>query len=48
MRPSRRLPQPAEPSSCRRWPSPSMGWVAYGTDTEGTMIGVFQMDANAA
>jgi uncharacterized protein len=27
---------------------PGMGWVAYGTDTEGTMIGVFQEDSNAA
>jgi predicted enzyme related to lactoylglutathione lyase len=27
---------------------PGMGWVAYGTDTEGTIIGIFQMDPNAA
>jgi predicted enzyme related to lactoylglutathione lyase len=27
---------------------PGMGWVAYGTDTEGTMIGIFQMDSSAA
>jgi predicted enzyme related to lactoylglutathione lyase len=27
---------------------PGMGWVAYGTDTEGTMVGIFQEDSSAA
>ncbi len=27
---------------------PGMGWVAYGMDPEGTLFGVFEMDANAA
>jgi predicted enzyme related to lactoylglutathione lyase len=27
---------------------PGMGWVAYGTDTEGNQLGVFQMDSSAA
>jgi predicted enzyme related to lactoylglutathione lyase len=26
---------------------PGMGWVAYATDLEGTMFGVFQMDSAA-
>lgn len=27
---------------------PTMGWVAYATDTEGNQFGVFEMDSNAA
>ena len=27
---------------------PGMGWVAYGTDLEGTLFGVFEMDSAAA
>ena len=27
---------------------PGMGWVAYATDPEGTMFGVFEMDSAAA
>jgi predicted enzyme related to lactoylglutathione lyase len=27
---------------------PGMGWVAYATDLEGTLFGVFQMDSSAA
>jgi uncharacterized protein len=27
---------------------PSMGWVAYATDTEGVTFGVFEMDSSAA
>ena len=30
-----------------KMPVPGMGWVAYGLDTEGNQLGVFQMDSAA-
>jgi predicted enzyme related to lactoylglutathione lyase len=31
-----------------KMPIPTMGWLAYGTDTEGNLFGMMQMDATAA
>jgi predicted enzyme related to lactoylglutathione lyase len=31
-----------------RMPIPTVGWLAYGKDTEGNLFGMMQMDANAA
>jgi predicted enzyme related to lactoylglutathione lyase len=30
-----------------RMPVPTVGWLAYGKDTEGNIFGMMQMDANA-
>ena len=30
-----------------KMPIPTVGWLAYGKDTEGNLFGVMQMDANA-
>ena len=30
-----------------RMPIPTVGWLAYGKDTEGNLFGMMQMDANA-
>jgi predicted enzyme related to lactoylglutathione lyase len=31
-----------------KMPIPTMGWLAYGKDTEGNLFGMMQMDAKAA
>ncbi len=31
-----------------RMPIPTVGWLAYGKDTEGNLFGMMQMDAQAA
>jgi len=31
-----------------KMPIPTMGWLAYGADTEGNLFGMMQMDAAAA
>jgi len=31
-----------------KMPIPTMGWLAYASDTEGNLFGMMQMDAAAA